>query len=86
MSDVGKENDKKKGHFAVRIAPSHPLFIIIIRIIIIVICNTSRSVYRREKSYFRGVASPETCRLGPTNIWFDQSTRAFDKLCVVGVS
>ena len=37
MSDVGKENDKKKGHFAVRIAPSHPLFIIIIIITIIII-------------------------------------------------
>ena len=39
----------------------------------------------RGKVEVRGVASPQTCRLGHTNCWFDHST-ACNKLCVVGLS
>ena len=36
------------------------------------------------KNTSRGVASPKTCRPGPTNFWFDHST-VCNKLCIVGV-
>ena len=39
----------------------------------------------RDKVEVRGVASQRTCRLGPTNCWFDHST-ACNKLSVVGLS
>ena len=36
------------------------------------------------KNTSRGVASPKTCRPGPTNFWFDHST-VCNKLCTGGV-
>ena len=36
-------------------------------------------------SFLRGVASPQPCRPGPSNFWFEHST-ACNKLCFVGVS
>ena len=39
----------------------------------------------RAEVEIRGVASPQVCRSGPKNFWFDHSTTC-NKLCVVGVS
>ena len=48
----------------------------------IMVCYGISGVVNYEVA--RGVANPQTCRPGPTNFWFKQST-AYNTLCVVGV-